>query len=174
MKKVRDWSGIIIFKKTTNGGNWSGIIFFSSKENFHDPDSPVFSTEKTRFRLSIPAHKPSSWLAHLHKNKNTLSGAFLFLWRWRELNPRAESSYKEVYMLSALFCLSSEILKRTKYPRTDSLCFGKESRPSPPYPDNIMPQLMYRKSMRETPVWLTRKLEQMQTHFRKEIRLLLL
>ncbi len=72
------------------------------------------------------------------------------LWNCGELNPSAESSCKEIYMLSTLFCLNSEILKCTKYFRTDSFCFGEESGHSLPYPDNIMPRLIYRKSMRET------------------------
>ena len=45
---------------------WSGIILFSSKQNFHDPNSTVFSVEKTCLR---PAHS----------NKNIQQWRFLLL-----------------------------------------------------------------------------------------------
>jgi len=38
-----------------------------------------------------------------------------------------------------------------------------------PYPDNIMPRLIYRKSISETPLMLKRKMEQMRTHYRSKV-----
>jgi hypothetical protein len=75
------------------------------------------------------------------------------MWRCGKLNPSAKGFCKEVYMRSALFGLNSKILKRAKYFKVDSLNFGKKPRHSPPYPDNIMPTLIYRKSIRKTPAY---------------------
>lgn len=81
-------------------------------------------------------------------------------WNCGELNSSAEGICKEIYMCSELFCLNQKILKRAKYFLIDSLCFGKKSRKSLSYPDNIMPQPIYRKSMSETPAEpIRRKLE---------------
>lgn len=85
------------------------------------------------------------------------------MWNCGELNSSAEGICKEIYMCSELFCLNQKILKRAKYFLIDSLCFGKKSRKSLSYPDNIMPQPIYRKSMSETPAEpIRRKLERKQ------------
>lgn len=57
---------------------WSGIFLFPSKQKFHDPDSAVFSTEKTCLRLA-------------HNNKNLQQWRFLLLCAlgWNRTNIKA-------------------------------------------------------------------------------------
>ena len=66
------------------------LKIFSSKNFGLATDSLILFANKMMLRRSIPARKPSSWLAHLHIKKPPKWG--FLMWRWRESNPRAEGT----------------------------------------------------------------------------------
>ena len=75
------------------------------------------------------------------------------MWNWGKSNPRAEGFCKDVYIHSSLFLFKLKNSETSQIFFNRVLSFREMFEQAFPYPDNIMPLFIYRKSIKETSVY---------------------